>query len=282
MKDQEKPIPAALYMVATPIGNLEDLSFRALRILKAADFIAAEDTRETRKLVHHYGFHCDLVSLNEFASERKLTELAGRIKDGEIGVFVSDAGTPGICDPGADFVRAVRAVDSLVVPVPGPSALVTLISASGLNIKSFAFHGFFPRENADRNEICGKISSAGGFHLFFETPHRFKEALEHLAVKFPSAQIVVGRELTKRFETISVGNVAEIAASLANIEPRGEYIIGLNVEKLEEALDIGGLEKLAVELASLGAGQKIITKVLISHGLAKNQAYDLGLKVLQK
>jgi len=281
MKDQEKLQPG-LYMVSTPIGNLEDLSFRACRVLANCQWIAAEDTRETRKLLDSQGIKTELVSLHEHSGPRKVEELAHRLANGETGAYVSDAGTPGLCDPGADLVRAAAAMGVLVVPVPGPSAPVTLLSACGFSGSEFSFRGFFPRENKERAAWAKQASASGGLQLFFESPHRINECLEFLASSFPAAPLVVGRELTKKFETITRGLATEVATKLLAEEPRGEYVLALDLPPAEEgatSLKLEEIKALLGELAALGASQKTLTRVGMSHGLAKNAAYELALKI---
>lgn len=284
MKDQEK-LPAGLYMVSTPIGNLEDLSFRAVRVLRESDWIAAEDTRETRKLLDSQGITTELISLHEHSSPRKIAELAARLQNGETGAYVSDAGTPGICDPGAELVVAAAASGVRITPIPGASAPIALLSASGFSSSEFRFCGFFPREKKEREEWGSQALRDGGLRVFFESPHRIRECLKFLAKEFPSQPLVVGRELTKRFETITRGSCQEVEALLSSDEPRGEYVLVLELPAA--ALEAAGLKEpellaLLTELASLGGNQKTLTRVAISHGLAKNAAYELVLKVLGK
>lgn len=286
MKDQAQDrLAPGLYMVATPIGNLEDLSFRALRALKHADWIAAEDTRETKKLLNAYDVNTATVSLHDHSSPRKIAELVEKLKSGETGAYVSDAGTPGISDPGAELAAAARAAGVPVYPVPGASAPVALLSAAGFQETTFTFHGFFPRESAERRSWISNVKDLGGVHVFFESPHRFRECLAALQKQIPEAKAVVGRELTKKFETISAGNVEELAKALSAEEPRGEYVIGLQlpaaVEPSEEDL-VQNARVLLEELAALGASQKVLTRVGIAQGLAKNRAYSLSLEILKK
>jgi 16S rRNA (cytidine1402-2'-O)-methyltransferase len=280
MKDQEKLQPG-LYMVSTPIGNLEDLSFRACRVLANCQWIAAEDTRETRKLLDSQGIKTELISLHEHTSQRKIEELSHRLAHGETGAYVSDAGTPGLCDPGAELVAAAARLQVPVIPVPGPSAPIALLSACGFSGSKFSFRGFFPRENRERIAWAKQAAASGGLQLFFESPHRIKECLEFLAGNFSAAPLVVGRELTKKFETITRGLAAEVAQKLLLEEPRGEYVLALDLPEAQEkatALGAGEISSLLTELAALGASQKTLTRVGISHGLAKNAAYELALK----
>ncbi|MGZ3683996.1 MAG: 16S rRNA (cytidine(1402)-2'-O)-methyltransferase, partial [Bdellovibrionota bacterium] len=227
MKGQEQPLAHGLYVVATPIGNLEDLTFRALRVLREAGWVAAEDTRETRKLLDHYGVSTTLHSLHEHSTRARIDELVTSLANGGTGAYVSDAGTPGLCDPGADLVTACVAAGIPVYPVPGASAPLALLSVGGFSESAFTFQGFFPREKKEREAWGAEASGRGGLQLFFESPHRIQGALAYLAERFPHASLVVGRELTKRFETITRGTCAAVAAMIGTEEPRGEYVLAI-------------------------------------------------------
>jgi 16S rRNA (cytidine1402-2'-O)-methyltransferase len=273
-----------LFVVATPIGNLEDVSFRALRVLKECDWVAAEDTRESRKLLDHYGISARLYSLHEHSSPEKVEELVSLLKSGQAGAYVSDAGTPGLCDPGADLVAACAAGGVPVCPVPGPSALTALLSVCAFKEPNFSFHGFFPREKKEREEWAKGARGVGGAHLFYESPHRVQGALEFLSQFFPGCPLVVGRELTKRFETITRGTCQSVAGELGSQEPRGEYALALLLPRSEEAsagLLPAEISALVKELALLGASQKVLVRAGTSHGLRKNEAYKLALEAIQ-
>lgn len=295
--DTERPLEPGLYMVGTPIGNLEDLGFRALRALRAARVVAAEDTREAAKLLAHYGIQTKVVSIHENSTKSRIeevvnvirgkgTESASSLREGSaICAYISDAGTPGLCDPGAELVKACVEAGVAVHPVPGPSALMALLSVSGFRDSGFRFHGFFPRERKDRDAFAKGAAAEGGAHFFFESPHRIHACLEFLAGAFPQAPLVVGRELTKRFETITRGTCAEVAAELLAKEPRGEYALGLSLPagaQGQGALREAEVVELVKELALLGAGQKVLVRVAMSHGMRKNEAYRLALELLAK
>lgn len=282
MKGQAEALAPGLYMVATPIGNLEDLGFRALRVLREADWIAAEDTRESKKLLDAHGIQTPLHSFHEHSTHRKTEEFVARLQQGERGAYITDAGTPGISDPGAELVRAAARAGVMVRPVAGPSAPAALLSVSGFSQTPFKFHGFFPREKKEREEWGRRAKAEGGIHVFFESPHRFRECLEFLAKTFPDRELVVGRELTKRFETITRGTPANLK-ELQKEEPRGEYALAMDLgeperEKPREA----EIEALLLELASSGTNQRGLTRAAMSHGMAKNAAYDLALRAMAK
>jgi 16S rRNA (cytidine1402-2'-O)-methyltransferase len=278
--------PATLYLVGTPIGNLEDLTFRALRTLRQVRWVAAEDTRETRKLLESQGIQNQLFSLHEHSADAKVASLVERLSQGDSGAYVSDAGTPGICDPGAALVRAAAAAGIRIVPIPGASAPVTLLSVAGSDYSAFSFSGFFAREKSDRKIWGEKALLTGGLHVFFESPHRIQGTLEFLSEAFPLGRLVVGRELTKKFETITRGTCQEVHLQIGEEEPRGEYVLSLELPLAEEARPEGlsgpKLEAHLADLVELGANQKILLRVAMAHGQSKNTAYAMALKALGK
>jgi 16S rRNA (cytidine1402-2'-O)-methyltransferase len=223
-----------------------------------------------------------LVSLHEHSGKEKIAQLVERLKAGESGAYISDAGTPGICDPGQELVLAAAAEGIKIYPVPGASAPVSLLSVSGFSSSEFSFHGFFPRENGERKALAEKLETQRGLHVFFESPHRFHACLYFLAGECPRAQLVIGRELTKVYESLYRGTAAALWEELRGTEPRGEYVLAIQLEVAEEAAgDERELLALLTELKALGADQKVLTRVAQSHGLARNAAYQLALN-LQK
>lgn len=186
-----------LFVVATPIGNLEDLSFRALRTLKEVDVIAAEDTRRTAKLLAHYAIHKSMVSLREHNERREAPRLIARLQAGESVALVSDAGTPGISDPGQHFVRSAREAGIRISPIPGPSAITAALSASGEPASQFVFLGFPPRSGSARTQWLKQLEEDPRTTVFFEAPHRISRTLADLSVLLVKRHIVIYRELTK-------------------------------------------------------------------------------------
>jgi 16S rRNA (cytidine1402-2'-O)-methyltransferase len=190
-------VPGALFVVATPIGNLEDFTFRGLRTLREVDLIAAEDTRRTSKLLAHYEVRKPLVSLREHNEGRETPRLIARLQAGASIALVSDAGTPGISDPGARLVRAVRGAGLRVVPIPGPSAITAALSASGIEASSFAFLGFPPPTGIGRDRWFDALAGERRLSVFFEAPHRILRTLEDCQINLVKRQIIVWRELSK-------------------------------------------------------------------------------------
>lgn len=204
-----------LYIVATPIGNLEDITLRALRLLRECDAIACEDTRQTRKLLDHFGISKPLVSYHEHNERERASELADRMAEGQSIALVTDAGTPLVSDPGYRLVQAAIERGLSVVPVPGPSAAISALSASGLATDSFRFCGFLPAKTVQRKKMLEQLKGDTGTLIFYETPHRILGALEDIAAVYGSRPVAIARELTKVHEEFLRGTAMEIRAQLA-------------------------------------------------------------------
>lgn len=214
-----------LYLVATPIGNLEDLTHRALRILREVDLIAAEDTRQTRKLLNHYQISTSLISYHEHNKRARLKRLINELDQGDV-ALVSDSGTPGLSDPGYLLVRAVLDAGYQVIPIPGPSAPIAALVASGLPTDSFIFLGYLPRRAVERRNLLDELTEERRTLLAFEVRHRLREALEDLeTILGPERQIAVCRELTKVHEEIVRGSLRTIREHFTAVEPRGEFTL---------------------------------------------------------
>ena len=216
-----------LYLVSTPIGNLEDITLRALRILKEVDLIAAEDTRHTRRLLTHYNIHTPLTSYFEgnHQQTKKCDKLIERMKTGETIALVSDAGTPLISDPGYPLLRSCINADIPIVPIPGVSAVITAASVSGLPLHNFTFEGFLSPKSGKRKRQLSVLTSEERTLIFFESPHRLCRFLEDVFAVMGERHIVVTRELTKKFEEIFRGPLTEALAKFRETEPRGEFTI---------------------------------------------------------
>jgi 16S rRNA (cytidine1402-2'-O)-methyltransferase len=219
-----------LYVVATPIGNLDDFSPRAVAALREAGLVLCEDTRVTRKLLTHFEIPAPTTSFHEHTGPSKLMALVRRIGEGETMALVSDAGTPGVSDPGARFVAELVRTggrDVKVVPIPGPSAVATLLSVAGLSADAFVFHGFPPHKKG-RNTFWKLVAEEKRTSVFFESPHRVEKAMAELsALCDPDRKIVIGRELTKMFESVRYGTMGAAAEILASEPIKGEYVIAV-------------------------------------------------------
>ena len=211
-----------LYLVATPIGNLEDLSIRALRILREASLIAAEDTRQTKKLLTHFDIHTPLTSYFEHNKLSKLDAILARLNEGDV-ALVSDAGTPALNDPGYELVRAALKVGHRVSPVPGPASPIAALTASGLPTDTFLYLGYLPRKSTERKKAIRQVASLPYTLIFLETPHRLLESLEDLEGILGSRQIALARELTKLHEEIWRGRLDEARRYFNS--PRGEFVL---------------------------------------------------------
>lgn len=216
-----------LYVVATPIGNLEDITLRALRVLKEVALIAAEDTRHTRKLLERYGIETPLTSFHQHTGEGKRRALIERLLQGDSIALVTDAGTPGISDPGGVLVAEAHAAGVPVVPVPGPSALTALLSVSGLPAHRFRFEGFVPRKEGARRQFFESLRDADMTVVFYESPHRLLKTLQTACEVLGDRTVVVGRELTKQYEEIFRGTLSEALAHWQRKPPKGEFVIAI-------------------------------------------------------
>ena len=216
---------STLYLVATPIGNLEDITLRALRVLREVSLIAAEDTRRTGILLQHYDIHTPLISYHEHNERRRVPRLLEALAGGDV-ALVSDAGTPLINDPGAAIVQAALAAGHRVTPVPGASAPLTALIASGLPTEAFLYLGYLPRKTAARRAFLERVAGLPYTLLLLETPQRLRAALDDLAAVFGADRpLVVARELTKQHEEFIRGTVADAIAHFAAHDPRGEFVL---------------------------------------------------------
>lgn len=224
-KSSQHETGSCLYLVATPIGNLEDMTVRALRILKEVDVIAAEDTRNTKKLCNYFEINTPLVSYHEHNLEYGGEKLLTYLRNGKSVALVSDAGLPCISDPGADIVEKALAEDFAVVPVPGANAALTALIASGLIPQPFYFFGFLNRNKKERRLQLEKLAKREETILFYEAPHRLKEALKDLNLILGNRRVVLARELTKKFEEFLRGTIEEAIEWVESNEIRGEFVI---------------------------------------------------------
>jgi 16S rRNA (cytidine1402-2'-O)-methyltransferase len=269
-------VPGILHLVSTPIGNLEDITLRAVRVLREADLIACEDTRQTRKLLDHFGIAKPMVSYHEHNETARARELVERLTAGEEVALVSDAGTPLLSDPGYRLVQAAIAAGISVVPVPGPSAALAALAASGLATDSFRFCGFLPARSGARRKALEALSAESGTLIFYEAPHRILEALEDVEAVLGARQVVVARELTKIHEEFLRGTASEVRAQLA-ARPSVKGEITLLVGKAsagDVAADAGVAEQEVRELESQGlARMDAIKRVAKARGIPKRELY---------
>jgi 16S rRNA (cytidine1402-2'-O)-methyltransferase len=230
-----------LFLVPTPIGNLDDMTFRALEVLKKVDILAAEDTRHTMKLCSHFDIHAPLVSYHEHNKKTSGAKLIAELEDGKTIALVTDAGTPGISDPGADLAAACTEREITVVPLPGANAAITGLIASGLSTDHFLFYGFLPRAKKERGQALESLRQFPYSIIFYESPFRVKDTLKDLSEAFGNRRISLSRELTKRYETFIRGSIDEVIEFLNKGEmPKGEFclIIEGNSKSEERSEDL--------------------------------------------
>jgi 16S rRNA (cytidine1402-2'-O)-methyltransferase len=217
--------PGTLYLVATPIGNLEDITLRALRVLKECDVVAAEDTRHSGQLLKHFGIARPLLSYFQFNEAKRSEEILGRLRRGEKVALVTDAGTPGISDPGERVVRAALAAGLRVESVPGPCALVAGLTCSGLPGDEFHFIGFLPHKSSQRRRRLEELSSVPGTLILYESPYRIIKLLDELVDLYPERRVVLARELTKKFEELRSGNPRQLLEEMQKRSIKGEFVV---------------------------------------------------------
>ena len=236
--DRIPTMAGTLFVVATPIGNLEDITFRAVRILKEVDLIACEDTRHTQKLLNHYGIKNKTISYHEHNERERSSQLVKAIEEGSNVAVVSDAGTPGISDPGFRLVQLASSQGIRVVSVPGPTAAVSALVASGIPADEFFFAGFLPARSAARRTRLTELSKVPATLVFYEAPHRVRESLKDMREVLGEREAVVARELTKIHEEQLRGNLTELLEQLnSRNEPRGEFVIVVDRHVLDGASD---------------------------------------------
>ncbi|MGE7624280.1 16S rRNA (cytidine(1402)-2'-O)-methyltransferase [Viridibacillus sp. NPDC096237] len=285
MKSQKSTMhekASCLYLVATPIGNLEDMTMRAIRILNEADVIAAEDTRNTKKLCNYFEIATPLVSYHDHNKEYGGEKLLNYLREGKTVALVSDAGLPCISDPGADIAAKAIEEDFAVVPIPGANAAITALIASGLIPQPFFFYGFLSRQKKERKDALEKLSKRQETILFYEAPHRLKDTLKDMQATLGNRRIVLARELTKKFEEFLRGTIDEALEWAVENEIRGEFCIVLegNINADEEE-EVAWWDELTVvdHINKLIEGQQLSSKDAIKEvakvrGLAKRDVYQ--------
>ncbi len=273
-----------LYIVATPIGNLEDITLRALRILQEVDLIAAEDTRHSKKLLAHYHINTPLTSYYDHIETDKAPALIAQLQAGKNIALVSDAGTPAIADPGYRLVKGAAEAGVAIVPIPGPSTAIALLSVSGLPTDRFAFEGFLPAKPTQRRKFLQKLKNEERTLIFFESPHRLPETLADIETIFGDRLIVLGRELTKMFEEVQRGTVTTLRAALQDREIKGEVallVAGSHEPRQEEA--VLPLVEEVQQLLEQGLSLKEIAHSLGERrGMAKREIYALGVQLKER
>ncbi|WP_138497551.1 16S rRNA (cytidine(1402)-2'-O)-methyltransferase [Nostoc sp. PA-18-2419] len=280
---QTDPKPGTLYVVGTPIGNLEDMTFRAVRILQTVDLIAAEDTRHTGKLLQYFEIKTPQVSYHEHNRTSRIPELLEYLANNKAIALVSDAGMPGISDPGYELVKACIAAKIPVVPIPGASAAITALSAAGLPTDRFVFEGFLPAKSQQRREYLESLQTESRTLIFYESPHRLRDTLQDLAEVLGSdRQIVLGRELTKLYEEFWRGTTAEAIMDYSQREPQGEYtLIVAGILPSQPQLTQEELKAELKQLINQGISRSQASRQLAKvTSLPRRQLYQLALSLI--
>ena len=277
------PLPGTLYVVATPLGNLGDLSARAVEVLKTVPVVAAEDTRRTRGLLTHLEARPTLLSFHAHSAEHRLDAILDILRSGRDVALVSDAGTPSVSDPGTDLVAEARAAGLPVVPIPGPSAVATLLSAAGLPADRYLFLGFIPRKGKERSRLLSRAAAEEWSVVFFEAPPRLLALLEDLIpLAGPGRTAVIGRELTKMHEEIRAGTLGELADYYTTVPPRGELTMvlrGTGEPPVEPDRTEDAVEEATSLLAEGLTRREVVQRLTKSLGLPRNEAYKLVMEL---
>ena len=274
-----EPENGILYLVGTPIGNLNDISQRALNILKKVSLVACEDTRQTKKIMNNFNISNKLISFNKHNSSIKIPNLVKDLKEGKSIAVVSDAGMPGICDPGEDIAKIVKSEGIEIICIPGACAAVTALVSSGLPSSSFVFEGFLPKKQSDRNKILHEICKNEKTTIIYESPHRLKKLLKELSIFCGGdREIVVARELTKKFEQHIGHKIDEVIDFFKDKEVIGEITIVIKgLEKKVSKINESDLRKDLKELINAGLSLSAASKYLAKkNGLKKGLIYNLN------
>ena len=276
----QEPQNSILYIVGTPIGNLSDISYRALNIFRNVSFIACEDTRQTRKIMNKFEFKNNLISFNKHNSKKKIPRMISDLNSGKSIALVSDAGMPSICDPGEDLIREARSNGISVICIPGPCAAITALVSSGFPSSKFIFEGFLPKKNSEREKILYAIGANDKTTIVFESPHRLKNLLIKLKeICGGEREIIVSRELTKRYEE-NIGNtIEEVISYFEKKEVIGEITLVIKgIEKVNqnEYYNEEELKKDLLELKKAGLNLSAASKYLAKkNNLKKSLIYDM-------
>lgn len=270
-----------LYLVPTPIGNLSDITERAVEILKQADIIACEDTRHTRILLDHLGIGGHVVSYHEHNKKEAGPKLIEDLENGKTVAQVSDAGMPVISDPGADLVRLAIAADIPIVPLPGPNAALTALVASGLDARQFVFVGFLPKITAKRKKLLTDLEKVPFTLIFYEAPHRIKETMDTLIKALGNRKAVTARELTKKFETFERGTLTSLREGMDVEDPRGEYVIlveGWNEDMTAGEGSAANWQEKALELAKTMPAKEAAREIATAFHMGRREVYQFLIK----
>ncbi|CAJ1199048.1 Ribosomal RNA small subunit methyltransferase I [Companilactobacillus paralimentarius] len=282
MKEQKSFVDnskGCLFLVPTPIGNLEDMTFRAVNTLKEADLVAAEDTRNTKNLLNHFEILTELISFHEHNTAQRIPELIEKMNSGLKIAQVSDAGAPSISDPGKELVKAAIKEEIPVVPLPGATASITALIASGIEPQPFYFFGFLPRKGKERTEALADLANRNETTIVYESPYRVKKTIQDLIAKFgPERQITLARELTKIHEAFLRGSLQAVAQYYEENDPKGEYVLIIAGKPADQMQTSSDADLVAAVDNLIDHGKKpnkAIKEVAADNGLKKQTVYNL-------
>lgn len=275
-----KPInTGTLYIVSTPIGNLEDITLRALRILKEVDFIAAEDTRHSQKLLNYFNISKPMISYWSEKEKIRAEQIIEKLKTGLSGALISDAGTPGISDPGSILIKRVIEEGIPITPIPGTSGVIAALSVSGMPTEEFVFLGFLPPKTSDRKKKLKELALESRTMVFYEAPHRILDTLSDLIEVFGDRSAVVAREITKLYEEFIRGMLSDLLGNLENRKIAGEFVILVSGRKKQDISIDEALQEIKLMMKK-GLGRKeAVRKIAEQYGLSKKELYDKSLQV---
>ena len=286
--DEKGKEEGILYVCATPIGNLKDITLRALDVLRSVDFVVAEDTRVAKRLLNHYGIKKPVISFHAHSKRGRLQHLLNLLESGHKLAIVSDAGTPCISDPGSELVSEALSRGFRVVPIPGPSAITTGLSVAGMRAQRFIFLGFLPREGSERRRLLSEVSLWRYPIVIYEAPHRLVETLTQLLQVLGNRKVVVARELTKQFEEVFASDLESVLRHFMSTEPRGEFTLiiegasklsQMKVEKVDEK----DIDELIHKMLSEGSSTKeIVNRLVLEFGMRRKEAYERTLNARTK
>ncbi len=269
-----------LYIVATPIGNLDDITLRAIEILRTVDLVAAEDTRHSQHLLSHLGVSKKMLSLHEHNERDRIQQILNYLEAGQQIALVSDAGTPLISDPGFPLVRATIEAGFRVIPIPGVSSIITALSAAGLPTDKFSFHGFLPHKNAERVKRLESLKNSDGTHVLLESTHRIERLLQQIMQVMPESQVVLAKELTKRHETFIRGSAEQCLQVFEQdaLLKKGEFVVLIYqlIADKDDSVDLDAEKMLALLMQEMPLKKAVKLAVSLS-GLKKNELYKMAL-----
>ncbi len=268
-----------LYIVPTPIGNLADMTFRAIEVLKNVALIGAEDTRTSAKLLSHYQIKTPMISYHKFNERSRVEKILDKLKNGEDVAIISDAGTPGISDPASIIIKAAIENNIKVETLPGATAFIPALVSSGLGSERFYFAGFLPQKKSEKENLLKELINFKDTLIFYEAPHRLHKFLSNLKEAFGNRKIVIARELSKLYETLYRTTIDEVLENPEMITLKGEFVIIVEGAQEKEYSNAELTEMLKAELGKGKSKKEAIKKVMGKTGVSKNRIYDLALKL---